>query len=163
MSHDKYQIISKEPDLVCFLAGVFSHLKKEGLLSYLFYDGSVKTFNDLVDYYNEHIALFSVIVDSDYNLLGFYYKNNFIGQAAMFHFALFAKSKGEREAIGRWVLDQELKIHSALFGLTPFKHVLRFAQKCGFKFLEEIPGTCLIHDRGPAPGYLCVINSPYFS
>jgi hypothetical protein len=141
-----------EPSLtVNHMAEIWASLEKEGKAERLFYDGCVQSEADFIDYLTEpDIYAYAVYAPDWERPLAVYWLNNFLGHAALMHFAYLEAGLAERYTIGidtcNFLLRGSGGQVSALIGITPkpFRHAWQFALAVGFVKLGIIPKACPI-------------------
>lgn len=132
---------------------VFWKLKDDGTLKVVFYEGLVKSEDDLLKLLkNPHNYPCFVFVNDD--LRGLAWFNDLHDGYATAHFCVFKESWGrESLEMGKKVLDYwwsfpkgDGPLLDLLLGVTPSKysHALRFVSQLGFKAIGEVPR--ILHD-----------------
>ena len=143
----------------------FNQLQLDGLVKYSYYDGSVKTFNDLYAISLDKTVIFFVLYDCDTNEpVAHVMLNGFEGLTCRGHFCILKKHHGiHAEYIGN--IGRELifatkrsngdPLVTTIVGLTPVKNKIacRFAQRIGFVKKFILPQACYLAYDTPEPSY----------
>lgn len=132
---------------------MWRRLVGEGKQRFLFYDGHI---SDWPDYYSfmrdPGVYAYAVYDPATDEPLATYFVNNFVGHAAMMHFAYLDAGLSRRYAIGIDVCNFLLRNGglSALIGITPrpFRHAWKFALEVGFVQKAILPQACRIVTDG---------------
>lgn len=138
------------------MVSVWRQLEAEGKDRWLFYDDDVRDEFDFIEIMSDPTVQAYMICDHDWETpLALCFLNNFIGSAAMMHFAFLDAGLERRYAIGidttNFLLRGKGAGVSALIGLTPkpLRHAWQFACAVGFIQKAIIPNACRLSRTFP--------------
>ena len=156
MKHAIVYLDAKRPEVPGLLAGVFDRMVAEGLLSRVFYDGSVQNGEQFLAEVLRPGSLPFAIMAGD-EVACFTWLNSIEGRAARGHFVFFRKFWGRKTSVPigrryfRYALsrrDADGYLFDCIVGVTPRYNPLswKFALECGCDMVGTIPAYLYMAD-----------------
>lgn len=172
-----FQIIQVTPDAeVAVINRTIQHfedLRDSNLLDKAFYDGSVKTAEDMVTFACRPELLFFLVLDNerDLEVCAHFHLTNFMGRAAMVHFSVGSNYLGKvairmvkaiLAKIFRMKRIDGTPLVTSLVGVTPVDNKLacRFIKAVGFEPQTIIKESCDFADGTFRDGLITIMETP---
>lgn len=150
------------------MAVIWREIERDSLHKVTFYDGSIQTAEQFIQYMQSGKTL-PVVAFSDAAPMGFAWLTEINGFRAFAHFCMLRIAWGSHSReIARQILDYWWSLASdtgpvlqLIMGMTPEanKPALRFIRQLGFNIVGTVPKICRGVD-GPMPGVLSYIERP---
>lgn len=158
MKHAILYLDARRPGTEDVLARVFAGMRAQGLLSRVFYDGTVRAKEEFLADVLRPGSLPFVIMAGD-EVACFTWLNSLEGRAARGHFTFFRKFWGRRTSVPlgrrffRYALsrrDADGYLFDCIVGITPQSNSLswKFALACGCRMVGVLPRFAWMADRG---------------